>query len=335
MSLYDVLKIPKDATKESIEKSYRFLVRSYCQSKNEMSPDRFAEINKAYTILKDRYKRDFYDIFGEVSVQLLLHNKDSYIITRMFDRPNMCFYISTLITYIGALLALPPVVAYGKCSNIVMSLPFVISAVTLTIPMIRSLSALYWVYGVGNELKSMIFRSTEINVATLHLLNYALYGDGLISILFSGVMFLIVEILSTINTMYYHSCKQKLFLKSKGSILMAKVIRTILFGMLLAPGIPPFLKPFLFFVQIFWGIYNKKYSLKINLCIVLLPLLYIATFSLVLAGFRSALVYLPLWIFGSIVVTVLALVISNIVNNIPTSKYDIREIEALPYYDLV
>lgn len=334
MSLYDVLKIPKDATKENVEKSYRFLVRLYCQSKNDMSPDRFAEINKAYTILKDKYKRDFYDIFGEVSVQLLLHNKDSYIITRMFDRFNMCFYLITLVIYVSTLLALPSMVAYGKCSSIVMSLPFVVSSVTLTIPMVRSLSALYWVYGVGTELRSMIFRSVEINIATLHILNYALHADGFIDILFSGAIFLIVEILSTINTIYYHSGKQKLFLQAKKNIIIGKMIRTALFGLFLVPVIPPFLKPLLFFVQILWAIYSKKYSLKINMCILLLPILYIATFSLVLAGFRNVLIYLPLWIFGSVVMAVLALVISNVVNNIPKSRYDIKEVEALPYYDV-
>ncbi|ADM11023.1 DnaJ-like N-terminal domain-containing protein [Encephalitozoon intestinalis ATCC 50506] len=335
MSLYDVLKVPKNATKESVEKSYRFLVRTYFQNKSEISPDKFAEINKAYTILKDRYKRDFYDIFGEVSVQLLLHNKDSYIVTRMFDRLNICFYLVTFAIYLGTLLALPPMIAHGEYNSIAMSLPFGVSAITLTIPMIRSLSALYWIYGMGAELKSMIFRSMEIIGATLHLFNYASYVDGLINTSFSGALFLGIEGLSTVNTIYYHSNKYKLFFETKKNIMMGKLIRAILFGLVMVPAIPVFLKPFLLLMQILWGICGKKYSLKINACMLLLPLLYIATLSLVLAGFRSILIYLPLWIFGSIIMIVLALIASNIVNNIPKSKYDVREAEALPYYDIL
>ncbi|CAD25061.1 hypothetical protein [Encephalitozoon cuniculi GB-M1] len=335
MSLYDVLKIPKDATKESVEKSYRSLVRLHCQSRGEMSPDKFAEINKAYTILKDRYKRDFYDVFGEVSVQLLLHNKDSYIITRMFDRLNICFYLATFMIYLGALLALPSVVAYGKCSHMAMVLPFGVSAATLAIPMVRSLSSLYWVYGIGTELRSMIFRSMEIIIATLHVFNYASYTDGFINGTSSGAMFVGIEGLSTVNAIYYqYGQQQKLFLQSKKGIIVGKMIRAMIFVLLIIPAIPSFLKPFLFLAQILWGICNRKYSIGLNACILLLPLLYITTFSLVLAGFSNVSVYIPLWIFTSIVMVVVGLVASNIVNNIPKSKYDVREIEALPCYSV-
>lgn len=331
MSLYDVLQIPKSATKERIEKSYRFLVRSHCQRRGEMNPGKFAEINKAYTILKDKHKRDFYDVFGEMSVQLLLHNKDSYIITRMFDRVNICLYLFAFAMHIGVLLGLPFLI--GRCSAVSMVLPIGVADMTLIIPVLRSLYALYWVYGVGPELRSMIYGCIEVVIVTLHLLSYALYVDEVVSnILVLCAGFAVLETLSTINIVHYRHSLQSSFLPSKKSIAAGKIVRAAVFGFLVIGPVPSFLKPFLVLVQIVWGACSRKHPLVVNACILLLPLLYITTLSFTLAGFSGTLIYIPLLVFALVIMVALGLVTLNILSNIPGSKYNSHETKTLPYY---
>jgi molecular chaperone DnaJ len=67
---YDVLGVPRDATKEQIKNAYRKLAMQYHPDRNK-SPDaeeKFKEISEAYAVLSDDEKRRQYDMFGHAGI---------------------------------------------------------------------------------------------------------------------------------------------------------------------------------------------------------------------------------------------------------------------------
>lgn len=68
---YEVLSVPKDATKEQIKSSYRKLAMQYHPDRNKApgAEERFKEISEAYAVLSDDAKRAQYDRFGHEGIQ--------------------------------------------------------------------------------------------------------------------------------------------------------------------------------------------------------------------------------------------------------------------------
>jgi molecular chaperone DnaJ len=68
---YEVLGVPKDATKDQIKTSYRKLAMQYHPDRNKApgAEDRFKEISEAYAVLSDDAKRAQYDRFGHEGIQ--------------------------------------------------------------------------------------------------------------------------------------------------------------------------------------------------------------------------------------------------------------------------
>ena len=63
---YDVLGVPKSASKEDIKKAFRKLAHQYHPDKKDGNADKFKEVNEAYSVLSDDQKRKQYDAFGKV-----------------------------------------------------------------------------------------------------------------------------------------------------------------------------------------------------------------------------------------------------------------------------
>ncbi|RJQ30595.1 molecular chaperone DnaJ [Candidatus Parcubacteria bacterium] len=61
---YDILGVPRNATKDDIKKAYRKLAHKYHPDKNSGDDKRFKEISEAYEILYDDKKRVEYDTYG-------------------------------------------------------------------------------------------------------------------------------------------------------------------------------------------------------------------------------------------------------------------------------
>lgn len=61
---YSILGIDKKATKDDIKKAFRKLAHKYHPDKSGGDPDKFKEVNEAYTILSDDKKRAEYDTYG-------------------------------------------------------------------------------------------------------------------------------------------------------------------------------------------------------------------------------------------------------------------------------
>ncbi len=77
---YDVLGVPKGATKEQVKDTYRKLALQYHPDRNK-SPDaeeRFKEISEAYAVLSDDDKRRQYDTYGEESIHQRYSTEDIF-----------------------------------------------------------------------------------------------------------------------------------------------------------------------------------------------------------------------------------------------------------------
>jgi hypothetical protein len=93
-SLYDQLDIHHNATLEEIEKAYKIAAYQYTKANNEKA---LLRCNNALEILKDPYKRSFYDLFGNDHIELLLRPNDGYIFSRLFTKANMAAMLLVII----------------------------------------------------------------------------------------------------------------------------------------------------------------------------------------------------------------------------------------------
>lgn len=68
---YEILGVPKDATKDQIKGSYRKLAMQYHPDRNKSpeAEERFKEVSEAYAVLSDDAKRAQYDRFGHEGIQ--------------------------------------------------------------------------------------------------------------------------------------------------------------------------------------------------------------------------------------------------------------------------
>ena len=67
---YEILGVPRNATKEEIKRAFRQLALKYHPDRNK-SPDaeeKFKEISEAYAILSDDEKRRLYDTYGHEGI---------------------------------------------------------------------------------------------------------------------------------------------------------------------------------------------------------------------------------------------------------------------------
>jgi molecular chaperone DnaJ len=84
---YDVLGVPKDATKDQIKDAYRNLALQYHPDRNK-SPDaeeKFKEISEAYAVLSDDDKRKQYDSYGKESIHQTYSSEDLFRGTNFGD----------------------------------------------------------------------------------------------------------------------------------------------------------------------------------------------------------------------------------------------------------
>jgi molecular chaperone DnaJ len=79
---YEVLGVPKDASKEQLKSSYRKLAMQYHPDRNKAAgaEDRFKEISEAYAVLSDDAKRAQYDRFGHEGIQGKYSTEDIFVV---------------------------------------------------------------------------------------------------------------------------------------------------------------------------------------------------------------------------------------------------------------
>lgn len=77
---YEILGVPRDASKEDIKKAYRHLALKYHPDKNK-APDaeeKFKEISEAYGVLYDDQKRKMYDTYGHSGIDQQYSQEDIF-----------------------------------------------------------------------------------------------------------------------------------------------------------------------------------------------------------------------------------------------------------------
>ncbi len=77
---YEILGVPRNATKEEIKRAYRRLALQYHPDRNK-SPDaeeKFKEISEAYAVLIDDEKRKLYDMYGRAGVSQTYSTEDLF-----------------------------------------------------------------------------------------------------------------------------------------------------------------------------------------------------------------------------------------------------------------
>ncbi|MCS6784696.1 MAG: DnaJ domain-containing protein [Candidatus Caldarchaeum sp.] len=77
---YEILGVPRNATKEEIKRAYRRLALQYHPDRNK-SPDaeeKFKEISEAYAVLIDDEKRKLYDMYGRAGVSQSYSTEDLF-----------------------------------------------------------------------------------------------------------------------------------------------------------------------------------------------------------------------------------------------------------------
>ena len=84
---YDVLGVPKSATKDQIKEAYRNLALQYHPDRNKSpeAEERFKEISEAYAVLSDDEKRRQYDNFGKESIHQTYSAEDLFRGTNFGD----------------------------------------------------------------------------------------------------------------------------------------------------------------------------------------------------------------------------------------------------------
>ncbi|HQH95361.1 MAG TPA: DnaJ domain-containing protein, partial [Rectinema sp.] len=78
---YEVLGVPKTATKDEIKKAYRKLAIQFHPDKNpgnKTAEEKFKEATEAYEVLGDDQKRQAYDQFGFAGVEGMAGAQQDY-----------------------------------------------------------------------------------------------------------------------------------------------------------------------------------------------------------------------------------------------------------------
>lgn len=74
---YELLNVPRTASKEEIKKAYKIIARK-CHPDKGGDPEKFKKINEAYGVLSDDHLRSRYDQFGKTDAEIPHHFPDFF-----------------------------------------------------------------------------------------------------------------------------------------------------------------------------------------------------------------------------------------------------------------
>lgn len=130
MLLYENLEINQNSQDEEIDRCYKSLAYKYKRTKNEQ---KMSELNKAYSIMKDKHKRDFYDR----CLWILYPIEESFFISRIITSFNVsCFFLYFYM--VSANFYLLGFIFRISCSNLLRFSLWILSPVPLILVYFKS-----------------------------------------------------------------------------------------------------------------------------------------------------------------------------------------------------
>lgn len=90
---YDLLNVPRTASKDDIKKAYKMIARK-CHPDKGGDPEKFKKINEAYGVLSDDNLRSRYDQFGKTDAELPHHFPDFFSMFPFSMNMNMNQHLS-------------------------------------------------------------------------------------------------------------------------------------------------------------------------------------------------------------------------------------------------
>jgi hypothetical protein len=100
------------STYSEIEDNYKRLVKEVHPQRNNKGNERYYEINSAYEILRDSYKREFYDLYGEQPIPILQNREVGFAKSRVLFRNNLLAFILLSTISISNLMFVPLYIYY-------------------------------------------------------------------------------------------------------------------------------------------------------------------------------------------------------------------------------
>lgn len=290
MSLYDILDLHENCTIEEIETSYKKKIRKVHPTVTKQGADEFVAVNQAYKILKDKYKRQFYDLIGDPCIYILEKEKESFIIVRMFDTTNIycyiCFFLVILIN-----IYIFPFLYYFKKQFYVYYLLFSCNIFLFVINLRNALRIDYEYY------KIVLYLSLKYFTYTLNLTYYNVF------------ILLFIEITNV--TINYNSFKT--YLVSVLYILSICFIKKFDY---------PHLNLIIILVTFDISLYLQKVKNNILIFISILLILYLSTILFIDLNFTNWLIFIPQLIFILLISFLLSVLYKYYKINVP--KYTLK-----------
>jgi hypothetical protein len=303
-----------------IEDSYKRLVKEVHPQRNPKETQRYYEINSAYDILRDSYKREFYDLYGEQAIPILQNREVGFAISRVFFKNNLIAFILFSIICISNLMFLPMYIyLYKDSPSVSYSLyivPLFISTCLFVLPIRKSLKL---IGKMIEQLFKMIIVLTNLIIIATEILLVCLYADRLISGLTGAIAVLILELVSIAFSFY----SQRKLLKLQGmdvnhKISLSKILKepreTLIFiirqltwslSMLLIfidSNQISFKGPLSFgCIYFYLLLLDVPFIIRIIICLPLI--LYSTTFCLAVAGSKSYFIFFPLILLGIAIIS--------------------------------
>ena len=203
--LYEILGLENKCSQDELKKSYRKLVMMYHPDRITPSSniEKFQSIQNAYEILSDIKKREIYDTYGIVGINMYCKLGDSFISEIIFDHKILCkFY---LIITIILILFLTQIILIAMKINNQLSLNWLLIIIPSTVFSILLLSIINYI-GFKSEKEDKIYKLITANFIFLLLYIQIIllsikiqyenikFVECIIPLLFCEVIFLVMNL---------------------------------------------------------------------------------------------------------------------------------------------
>lgn len=177
MNLYEILGVPRTATRDEITAAYKRLVLQFHPNVTAGDCSKFIELAHAFRILKDEKQRFHYDMLGEKALTYLNDNRFGEIIVNLYDRTNVVMFIYAAFFLLAFLFTFPYLLLLNHRAYSAVFLPFYVSVVLALIPLWRMSRFFGKNSQYQNERSVFAFASLKFLFFSLQVLAITLYYD--------------------------------------------------------------------------------------------------------------------------------------------------------------